>query len=188
MNLDNLEAEFAFIHSRAEHVLAIRYAQSRGARLEAIRAFYIAAWKEIKTHPAHVWALDPYEVDWPSLFTPIEYALWSQIRAEGIVLYPQHPVAGYFVDFGHPLARVAVECDGAAFHTDKAKDMVRQRAIEAKGWRVYRLTGKACMRDFTEEENEETGAIRLIPSPARVLLREVAERHGLSAKALRRAA
>lgn len=41
----------------------------------------------------------------------------------------------------HGAPRIVVECDGAAFHLDKAKDRKRTEAIEAQGYRVYRRTG-----------------------------------------------
>ncbi len=89
---------------------------------------------------------DPYEIaDWQVLFTPIERALWHDIRSMGLDLWPQFPVSKYFVDFGNPVAKVAVECDGAEWHQDKAKDAARDAALVALGWRVYRLPGWECM-------------------------------------------
>jgi very-short-patch-repair endonuclease len=56
---------------------------------------------------------------------------------------PGHRVSGYEVDVAFPLARVAVEVDGWAWHTDAVRfgrDRVRQNVLVADGWRVLRYT------------------------------------------------
>jgi hypothetical protein len=83
------------------------------------------------------------------------------------------------VDFGNPKARVAIECDGKVYHTDKAKDARRQAEIEALGWTVYRLSGAACNRP-DEYLEDEYGNERLVVGPARSLMREIAKRHNIS--------
>jgi very-short-patch-repair endonuclease len=178
--VDQLESIFA----RGALTNAIRYAATRQERLNAIRTYYVKTWPAVRDTETWKWAVDPYEVDWRTYFTPIESALWYDIRAEGMVLYPQHPVAGYFVDFGHPKARVAIECDGAAYHTDKERDRARERAISANGWTIYRFTGSECVTDFKEVDDMDTGCPRLIPSETRLRLREIAKRHQLSPKHL----
>jgi very-short-patch-repair endonuclease len=182
--VESLQAEIESANERFDEVWRINHPGTLRNRYDALYAYYVKAWKHIKREPACDWAIDPYEVDWMSFFTPIESALWCDIREEGIVLYPQHPVAGYFVDFGHPKARVAIECDGRAYHTDKAKDKERQRAIEAKGWTVYRFTGSQCMQDFEEQDDWDTGGIKLVASEARQQLCSIARRHRLSRKYL----
>lgn len=140
-------------------------------RLEAIRRFYDMAWKDIKAAGVSELGIDPYEVDWIRLFTPIELALWHDIRNADAVLYPQYPVGCYFVDFGNPVAQVAIECDGAKWHQDSDKDVARQRQIEAMGWRVYRITGRDCKTDFDDERMEK--------SAARTLIDRVVQNHGI---------
>jgi very-short-patch-repair endonuclease len=178
----NLDREFEQLAARAHAVDAILRAQTPVARRAAIRAFYVQAWKDIKQRPACVWTIDPYEAQLDAYMTPIERELWCDLRAEAIVMYPQHPVGRFFVDFGNPVARVAIECDGAAFHADKAKDAARQREIEAFGWAVYRFTGSECMQDFVDAEDEETGEPIVSVSHTRQRLREIARLHGLSVK------
>lgn len=88
-----------------------------------------------------------YEIgDWGALMTPIESAIWQDIRQMGLPLWPQLPVGRVFVDFGNPVKRVAVECDGAAWH-DAAKDAKRDAYLGEMGWRVYRITGRDCRTD-----------------------------------------
>lgn len=108
----------------------------------------------------------------------IETALWSEIRCVGVVMYPQYPVAGYFVDFGNPVARVAIECDGKAWHEDKAKDAERQTEIEDNGWVVYRISGADCLKESDYDE-DEFGQERIVMSPACKLIKDIAELHGI---------
>jgi very-short-patch-repair endonuclease len=105
---------------------------------------------------------DPYAIaDWSSIFTPIEDALWVDIRCAGIAMWPQFPVGRYFVDFGNPAARIAIECDGKAFH-DVEKDAARDADLNRLGWTVLRIPGWRCKKeapafdfDMTDEEEDE---------------------------------
>jgi hypothetical protein len=52
-----------------------------------------------------------------------------------LVLYPQYPVGRYFVDFGNPVHKVAIECDGARWHSyrrDGARSGRMLAAISAR--------------------------------------------------------
>lgn len=110
------------------------------------------------------------------VLTPIEKALWHDIRAERLVLYPQFPVGRYFVDFGNPVWRVAIECDGERWHTDTDRDATRQAEIEAMGWSVYRITGRDCLTDF-EQVEDDNGATSVRTGSAREFIRTVKARH-----------
>ncbi len=135
----------------------------------------------ILSTPADQWALDPYAWEFEAglKLTPIEHALWFDIRAESAVLYPQFPVGRYFVDFGNPVAKVAIECDGAAWHQDAEKDAERQRHIEALGWTVYRITGSDCKKPDAYEV-DEMNLERVQFGPARLFIREIVRRHGIA--------
>ena len=143
-----------------------------------IRAYYSGHQRSILEAGRNAWSLDPYqwEFDGGIKLTPIERLLWADIRTEGVVLYPQYPVGRFFVDFANPAAKVAIECDGAAFHTNQDRDDARQAEIEAMGWHVYRITGADCLRDDAHDENCNR---LLVPSPGRELLRMVCEQHDI---------
>lgn len=131
----------------------------------AIAAFYKSHNPAILSAPRNEWAIDPYAWDTPNsmiFMTPIEEAFWADIRQVGAVLYPQYPVAGVFVDFANPVAKVAVECDGAEFHKDKAKDAERDAMLAARGWTIYRLTGRECKQEFNEETREYSVPAKLV--------------------------
>lgn len=107
---------------------------------------------------------DPYMKDWLSEFTPIESAVWHDIRCAGLPFYPQIPACGYFLDFANPFLKIAIECDGAEFH-DYAKDSIRDKKLEENGWIVFRISGSKCNRilpdpfdcDSYDEDNQLTG-------------------------------
>lgn len=120
---------------------------------------------------------DPYQIaDWASLFTPIEAWLWSDIRRAGLPLWPQLPVGRFFVDFGNPVKKIAVECDGAQFHKDKAKDAARDAELEAQGWTVHRIEGWQCRGEAPDldpemdrEQREERARFIEERTPARLI-------------------
>lgn len=141
----------------------------------AIRAFYRDFNDLILAAPVNEWAADPYEWDTGIIFmTPIEAWFWADIRANDAVLYPQYPVLDFFVDFANPRAKVAIECDGAAYHTDKVKDEERDKRLADAGWAVYRISGSNCRL----ESDYDTGA----PSVPYLFIQRICEKHGISRK------
>lgn len=130
----------------------------------AIRAFYREAHRDIVEAGRNEWGIDPYLWDTFGMIrmTPIEAWLWHDIRHCDAVLYPQFPIGRHIVDFGNPVAKVAVECDGAAYHTDKAKDAKRDNELVAQGWSVYRAPGWLCRTDTNPETGKKSEAHELI--------------------------
>lgn len=117
-----------------------------------IRAFYKMNHHEImNAHPSQ-WGVDPYW--WEDVFamTPIEESMWSNIRYSGVVMYPQYPVGKYFVDFGNPKFRIAIECDGKQWH-DPVKDRERDMKLMDDGWLVIRFTGSECYADGIDRDD-----------------------------------
>lgn len=139
---------------------AIVAAEDWRARLAAVRAYYEFVQPDLNRAKPWAWAYDPYEVDWPRVFTPIESALWCDIRSWGIPMYPQYPMEVldegrprvFYADFANPLRRVAIECDGKDFHSDAAKDKRRDELLRRAGWTVYRFTGAECRSEEVERE------------------------------------
>lgn len=133
----------------------------------AIKHLYETIYDDIMGSPSNRFGTDPYVWCNCVQLTPIEDAMWCDFRGLGIVMYPQYPVGRYFVDFGNPKAKVAIECDGAAYHLDKDADKRRHQEIEGLGWRIYRFTGREC-KETTEDvygDDETTyGRLRAIAS------------------------
>jgi very-short-patch-repair endonuclease len=120
-----------------------------------IKEFYESVEHLILDEDQNRYAIDHYS--WESLgitMTPIERLMWADIRMIGIVMYPQYPVGGVFVDFANPKAKVAIECDGKDFH-DAVKDAARDKMLREIGWRVYRITGSDCVKCGNESYDDE---------------------------------
>jgi very-short-patch-repair endonuclease len=92
------------------------------------------------------YSTDPYFVDWLPIFTPIEEAAWAAIRYRGLPFYPQFPALQYFLDFACPHLKIAVETDGKMH--DPEKDRRRDTRLMEAGWKVFRVQGRECFRDF----------------------------------------
>jgi len=132
-------------------------------RWQAIKEFYSYHEKAITQSRADEWAIPAYSWDEVvGLMTPIEDALWQDIRSANAIFYPQWPVAGVFLDFANPAAKVAIECDGKEFHKDKAKDEARDKRLVALGWTIYRFPGWLCVTEFDEETMSASEARKLI--------------------------
>ncbi|MGH2560169.1 MAG: AAA domain-containing protein, partial [Thermomicrobiales bacterium] len=88
--------------------------------------------------------LPPFE----SLF---EQRVFCIIRERGYRVLPQVPVADYRIDLvvEGMNGRMAVECDGDAWHGPEQydADMARQRQLERCGWTFWRVRGSAFFRD-----------------------------------------
>jgi hypothetical protein len=130
-------------------------------KLKAIRLYYLMHEERIINHHKKDSAgwYDSYIINWLELFTPIEQDAWNSIRAKGrVVLYPQYPVVGYFLDFGNPYYKIGLELDGKKYHK---KENDRRRDLELKhlGWTIYRITGtemiKNDYKDFYDFEEWE---------------------------------
>ena len=77
-----------------------------------------------------------------------ERILWSRLRrrALGVRFLRQRPVGRYVVDFLAPEARLAVEVDGRSHNGTGRADAVRQRALEARGLTVVRVSNDEVFR------------------------------------------
>jgi len=141
---------------------------------QAIRVHYREVGPLIMSEAPNEWAIDAYA--WDELgaihLTPIEAWLWADLRQANAVFYPQWPVGSFFVDFGNPVAKVAIECDGYEYHLDREKDRKRDDILSAMGWTVYRISGADCRT----EQHEETGEL----SRAAMFVRDIVRRHPVS--------
>lgn len=105
------------------------------ARWALIRKFY----RTVEPFILNGARMDPYMLG--AKMTHIEQDVWHEIRLYGLPFYPQYPVGRRFVDFGDPCMSLAIEVDGAAYHTPEG-DAQKDRDLAAEGWRVLRIKGK----------------------------------------------
>ena len=77
--------------------------------------------------------------------TKSEGLLWSVLRANqvcGLKFRRQHPIDHFFADFACVAKSLIVEIDGLYHDRTAEEDMVRQRHLESRGWRVLRYTSE----------------------------------------------
>ncbi|ACZ22318.1 hypothetical protein Sked_24040 [Sanguibacter keddieii DSM 10542] len=88
--------------------------------------------------------------------SPFEEDVIREIQAMGYDVVPQVGTAGYRIDIGvvHPTEPgrfiLAVECDGAAYHSSKVardRDRLREGVLTRLGWTVFRIWGLSWARD-----------------------------------------
>jgi very-short-patch-repair endonuclease len=84
--------------------------------------------------------------------SPFEGEVIRRLVDAGYRVKPQYAVGAYRIDIvvEGDRSRVAVECDGAAFHSTAEQirsDLVRQALLERMGWQFYRVRGSDFYRD-----------------------------------------
>lgn len=102
----------------------------------------------------------------PATNTAIERRMQDALRKAGIGFTAQSLMLGrYLVDIEVHQAPVIVEADGAqhALRAQKAKDAIRDTALEAAGYRVFRFTGSEINADAVACVRRMIGACGLIP-------------------------
>ena|GEM_PF-1579764 len=89
----------------------------------------------------------------------IERKMKQILDKSGVQYQAQFPVKRkgrgyYFVDFAISSLKIAIEVDGAYWHENTEKDMIRQREIEKAGWTVIRFSEERinnCLNEVTDE-------------------------------------
>jgi very-short-patch-repair endonuclease len=79
-----------------------------------------------------------------------ERLLWERLRRKrlGVEFRRQLVVGAYIVDFAAPAVRVVVEVDGGCHRDRQRADARRDRALEALGWRVVRVSAELVEQDL----------------------------------------
>jgi hypothetical protein len=154
---------------RVEVVSSITAAQlpetSGSAGVRALRAYLRYA-----AEGAEALLPEPGDVD-GEVESPFEAEVRKTIEGWGYVVRSQVGHAGYRIDLGvlHPERdgeyALAVECDGAAYHSSKVardRDRLRQEVLEGLGWQMFRVWGPAWYRDRAKEELRLKNAIERV--------------------------
>jgi len=130
----------------------VQASTSLSERFRGIRENYIAMADRVANGQDSWEHGDPYEIaDWSMIHTPIEAAVWSDLRSMRVNMWPQFPVSRYFVDFACPVKRRAIECDGARYHNAE-KDAKRDAEMLELGWLVMRIPGWQCFNEDLHKE------------------------------------
>jgi very-short-patch-repair endonuclease len=87
-----------------------------------------------------------------------EQRVYNRLYDRGYTVVPQYPVEHYRIDLVviGPRTRLAIECDGDAWHGPEAyeRDLARQRELERCGWRFFRIRESAFYVDETSVLND----------------------------------
>jgi very-short-patch-repair endonuclease len=76
--------------------------------------------------------------------SPIERRLYNVLASRGYEVKAQVPCGRYRIDLALPRYRIAIECDGKAYHSSrsqKAHDRKKDQFLRDHGWTVLRFTG-----------------------------------------------
>jgi very-short-patch-repair endonuclease len=111
----------------------------------------------------------PGEDPFPESATPIEQAFWTahqQLRLPELRgLVAQHQAGRFRIDFALPALMIGIELDGFASHSstaDIARDRMRERWLQANGWRIIRFGGSEVHHDAGECVRQAAYLVRVI--------------------------
>lgn len=85
--------------------------------------------------------------------SPIERKVFKALWYNGIEAVTQYPVSRYRLDLALPSFKIAIECDGKAYHSSpeqKAHDRKRDAFLRKQGWKVLRFSGSAINKDISK--------------------------------------
>jgi very-short-patch-repair endonuclease len=83
--------------------------------------------------------------------SPIERRLYDALAFRGYAVTSQVPCGKYRIDLALIGPRIAIECDGKAYHSTpkaKARDRRKDKYLKDNGWRVLRFSGRMITRDL----------------------------------------
>ncbi|ARK30760.1 endonuclease domain-containing protein [Halalkalibacter krulwichiae] len=83
--------------------------------------------------------------------SPIERRLYNALVNNGYVVRTQVPCGKYRIDLALIGSKLAIECDGKAYHSSpaqKAHDRRKNAFLRKHGWKVLRFSGKRIYRDL----------------------------------------
>jgi very-short-patch-repair endonuclease len=98
--------------------------------------------------------------------SPIERRLYEALKISGYYMKTQYvvPPARYRIDIALPQYKIAIECDGKAYHStpaQKARDRQKDAYLRSKGWKVLRFSGSminGSLADVIKRIEEEINA------------------------------
>ena len=92
--------------------------------------------------------------------SPFEQEVYSRITDLGYKVDTQVGCSGYRIDLAvrHPelsgIYIMGIECDGASYHsarTARERDRLREEALKARGWNIYRIWSTDWIKNPTEQ-------------------------------------
>jgi very-short-patch-repair endonuclease len=113
-----------------------------------------------KRHPSQSLSFD---WEYAKCESPIERKLYEALTWSGYNVKAQYvvPPARYRIDLALPQYKIAIECDGRAYHStpeQKRHDQKKDAYLRRKGWKVLRFPGSvihANVGDVIQQIEEE---------------------------------
>jgi very-short-patch-repair endonuclease len=109
--------------------------------------------------------VSPIDAERNKCESPIERQLYNALVARGYAVTSQVPCSKYRIDLALVGPRIAIECDGKAFHSSpkaKARDRRKDKCLKENGWCVLRFSGRRIngdlpkvLRDIEEAVNNK---------------------------------
>jgi very-short-patch-repair endonuclease len=84
--------------------------------------------------------------------SPIERRLYDALQIIGYYVQTQVPCGKYRIDLALPTYKIAIECDGKAYHStpeQKAHDRRKDAYLSKHGWKVLRFSGRIIYQDLS---------------------------------------
>jgi very-short-patch-repair endonuclease len=85
--------------------------------------------------------------------SPIERRLYDALQLRGYYVKTQFPCGKYRIDLALPTYKIAIECDGRAYHSSpeqKAHDRRKNAYLRKHGWKVLRFSGRMINRNLAK--------------------------------------
>jgi very-short-patch-repair endonuclease len=85
--------------------------------------------------------------------SPIERRLYDALAFRGYAVTSQVPCGKYRIDLALLGPRIAIECDGKAYHSApqaKARDRRKDKYLKENGWQVLRFSGRQITSDLAK--------------------------------------
>lgn len=126
-----------------DNVITLEYIVFFGMFTAAVIVYFLN-----ERRPKEAPVLDPEKYKCES---PIERRLYEVLKVQGEYIRTQVPCGRYSIDIALPAYRIAIECDGEAYHSSpkqKAHDRRKNAYLKANGWKVLRFTGKRIYKDM----------------------------------------
>lgn len=107
--------------------------------------FYVLALKLEKDYPV------TGDQERQKCESPIELRLYDALSLNGYYVKTQVPCGKYRIDLALPTYKIAIECDGKAYHStpeQKAHDRRKNAYLRKHGWKVLRFSGRMIHRNL----------------------------------------
>ncbi|MGJ3196924.1 endonuclease domain-containing protein [Peribacillus frigoritolerans] len=97
--------------------------------------------------------IPPYLEELNKCESPIEKRVLKALWMRDYKATAQYPMSPYRLDLALPEYRIAIECDGKAYHSSpkqKAHDRRRDKYLKSKGWVTLRFSGSTINRNMSK--------------------------------------